>query len=84
VLKDLKVPHLKDSKEISETHHKVLKEVKVLKVSREDLVTQDLRSKETEEIKDPLVLQDHRELREMLTQGQREIQDQQDLHHQKV
>jgi hypothetical protein len=47
-------------------------------------VTQDLRSKETEEIKDPLVHKERRDLREMPIQDQQEIRDLRDRLHQKV
>jgi hypothetical protein len=51
-LRDLRDPLPRDSKEISETRHKVLKEVKVQKDLKEDLVRQDLPSKEMGVIKD--------------------------------
>jgi hypothetical protein len=56
----------------------------VPKDSREDLVTQDLRSKEMVVIKDQMELKVLKVLREMQTREQKVQQDQQDQHRQKV
>jgi hypothetical protein len=62
----------------------VFKVVKVIRDSREDQVQQDLHFQEMEGIKDPLVQQERRDLREMPIQDQQEIQDLLDRLHQKV
>jgi hypothetical protein len=83
-LKDLRVIRQKELKVISVIHHRETKVGKVPKDSKEDLDQQDLHSKVMVGIKDPLVLQERRDLREMPIPDQQVIQDLRDRHPQKV